>query len=474
MYGARAWRPTRRYAPGALSAPAPGYGRSDVKIARLVRSLYLQVLVAVVIGALLGHLRPSAGVALRPLGEGFIKLVKMLIAPVVFTTVVGGIAKMGDLRKLGRLGVKALLYFEVVTTCAMLIGLLVGRLVRPGAGLHISLATLDTKAIATYVAAGKHLGAVDFLLNVIPPTLVEAFAKGEILQVLLISILFGAAAAMVGAPAKPVVAFIESVGHVLFRMVGIIMRLAPLGALGAMAFTVGQYGAGALLGLAKLMAAFYLTSVLFVLIFLGLIARRCGFGIIAFVRYIREEILIVLATSSSESALPRLITKMEALGCHPAVAGVVIPMGYSFNLDGTSIYLTLATLFLSQALGVSLGLGQELGLLAILLLTSKGAAAVTGGGFVTLAATLSATGTLPVEGLALLLGVDRFMSEARAITNLIGNGVATVAMARWEGDLDQQKLRRTLYGETQSSTGAEVRGEVRAEDSAHNGAKDPS
>ena len=432
----------------AAGAPArqPGYGRPVVRIARLFRSLYLQVVVAVVIGALLGHLRPGAGIALRPLGDGFIKLVKMIIAPVVFTTVVGGIAKIGDLRKLGRLGWKALVYFEVVTTCAMVIGLLVGRVVRPGAGLHVTMGLLDTKAIASYVAAGKHLGAVDFLLNVIPSTMVEAFTRGDILQVLLISILFGAAATIVGQPAAPVVAFIESIGRVLFSMVGIIMRLAPLGALGAMAFTVGQYGAGTLVGLAKLMLAFYLTGALFVLIFLGLIARRCGFSIIAFVRYIREEILIVLATSSSESALPRLITKMEALGCHPAVAGVVIPMGYSFNLDGTSIYLTLATLFLSQAMGVPLGLGQEIGLLAILLLTSKGAAAVTGGGFVTLAATLSATGTLPVEGLALLLGVDRFMSEARAITNLIGNGVATVALARWEGDLDQERLQRTLRG----------------------------
>jgi aerobic C4-dicarboxylate transport protein len=419
--------------------------RGVVSTARsLFRSLYLQVLIAVIVGVVIGQVSPRAGVALRPLGEGFIKLVKMLIAPVVFTTVVGGIAKMGDLRKLGRLGFKALVYFEVVTTCALVIGLIVGRLVRPGAGLHVAIAALDGKAIAGYVAASKHLGAVDFLLNVIPATLVDAFAKGDILQVLLVSVLFGAAAAVIGEPAVPVVVFVDAVGHVLFQIVGLIMRLAPLGALGAMAFTVGQYGVGTLVGLAKLMAAFYLTSALFVLLFLGLIARRCGFRITTFIRYIREEILIVLATSSSESALPRLITKLEALGCRRAVAGVVIPMGYSFNLDGTSIYLTLATLFLSQALDVPLSLGKEVGLLAILLLTSKGAAAVTGGGFVTLAATLSATNTLPVEGLALLLGVDRFMSEARAITNLIGNGVATVALARWEGDLDQDRMRRVL------------------------------
>jgi aerobic C4-dicarboxylate transport protein len=418
---------------------------------RLFRSLYVQVLIAVVIGALLGHLRPSLGVALRPLGEGFIKLVKMLIAPIIFATVVVGIARMGDLRKLGRIGVKAIVYFEVVTTCALVIGLLVGKLVRPGAGLHVAIASLDSKSIASYVTASKHLGAVDFLLNVIPTTLIDAFAKGDILQVLLVSVLFGAAAAMIGEPAAPVIAFIDAAGHVLFRIVGIIMRLAPLGALGAIAFTVGQFGVGALVGLAKLMATFYLTGALFVLVFLGIIARRCGFGIIAFIRYIREEILIVLATSSSESVLPRMIRKMEALGCRPAVAGVVIPMGYSFNLDGTSIYLTLATLFLSQALDAPLGLGQEMGLLAVLLLTSKGAAAVTGGGFVTLAATLSASSTLPVEGLALLLGVDRFMSEARAIVNLIGNGVATVALSGWENELDRDQLRRTL-----GASGAEI------------------
>ncbi len=411
---------------------------------RLFRSLYVQVLVAVVIGAVLGHLRPSVGVALRPLGEGFIKLVKMLIAPIIFATVVVGIAKMGDLRKLGRIGFKAIIYFELVTTCALVIGLVVGKLVRPGAGLHVALTSLDSKSVASYVTASKHLGAVDFLLNVIPTTLVDAFAKGDILQVLLVSVLFGAAAAIIGDAAAPVVDFIDAAGHVLFRVVGIIMRLAPLGALGAIAFTVGQFGVGALVGLAKLMVTFYLTGALFVLVFLGIIARRCGFSIIAFIRYIREEILIVLATSSSESVLPRMIRKMEALGCRPAVAGVVIPMGYSFNLDGTSIYLTLATLFLSQALDVPLGLGQEVGLLAILLLTSKGAAAVTGGGFVTLAATLSATNTLPVEGLALLLGIDRFMSEARAITNLVGNGVATVALARWENELDVDQMRRTL------------------------------
>jgi aerobic C4-dicarboxylate transport protein len=410
--------------------------------------LYVQVLIAVAAGALIGHLRPRWGIALRPLGDGFIKLVKMLIAPVVFATVVTGIAKMADLRKLGRLGWKAIVYFEVMTTFALALGLAVGKLVKPGAGLHVNAASLDTKAVASYVTAGHHLGVVDFLLNVIPSTIADAFAKGEILQVLLVSVLLGAAAAAVGARAAPVVSFVESVGTVLFGMVALVMRLAPLGALGAMAFTVGQYGVGTLVGLAKLMITFYLTSVLFVLVGLGFVARRCGFSIGPFLRYIRHEILLVLATSSSESALPGLIAKMEALGCRPAAVGVIIPMGYSFNLDGTSIYLSLATLFIAQALQISLGWGQELGLLAILLLTSKGAAAVTGGGFITLAATLSATGTLPVEGLALLLGVDRFMSEARAITNLIGNGVATVAVSRWEGDVDVARLREVLAEKT--------------------------
>jgi aerobic C4-dicarboxylate transport protein len=351
---------------------------------------------------------------------------------------------MGDLRKLGRLGLKAIIYFEVVTTCALGLGLLIGKLIKPGAGLDVPIASLNSSAVADYVVAGKHLGVTAFLLNLIPTTLAEAFAKGDILQILLVSLLFGAAAAAIGERAAPVVKLLDSIGGVLFGMVAIVMRLAPLGALGAMAFTVGQYGVGTLVGLAKLMITFYLTSVLFVLVFLGLIARRCGFGIGAFLRYIREEILIVLATSSSEAALPRMIAKMEALGCRPAVAGVVIPMGYSFNLDGTSIYLTLATLFLSQALNIALSPAEVAGLLGVLLLTSKGAAAVTGGGFITLAATLSSTGRIPVAGLALLLGIDRFMSEARAITNLIGNGVATVVVSRWEGELDVDRARRVL------------------------------
>jgi aerobic C4-dicarboxylate transport protein len=415
-----------------------------VKTPRLVRSLYGQVLVAVAIGIVVGLVRPAWGVALKPLGDGFVRLIKMMIAPIVFATVVGGIARMADLRKVGRVGLKALVYFEVLTGVALVIGLGVGHLVAPGGGVHADPRTLDASAVETYATAGKHLGVVDFLLGVIPPTVGEAFTSGDILQILLVSILVGVAASGLGARAATATTVIEEVGQIFFRMVGVVMRLAPLGAMGAMAFTVGKFGLSSLAALGKMIAAFYLTSALFVLIVLGLVARRVGFGIVSFVRYIREEIFVVLGTSSSESALPLLMAKLETLGCPRAIVGLVVPTGYSFNLDGTSIYLTLATLFISQALDVHLPLGDELGLLAILLLTSKGAAAVTGGGFVTLAATLSVTGKLPVAGLALLLGIDRFMSEARAITNLIGNGVATLAIARWEGELDVPKMQAVL------------------------------
>ena len=384
------------------------------------RSLYAQVLVAVAIGALIGVLRPSWGIALKPLGDAVVKLIKLMIAPIVFSTVVHGIASMSDLRKVGRVGLKALIYFEVLTILALLIGLGVGHLVAPGAGIHANPQTLDPHAIETYAAAGKHLGIVDFLLAVIPTTVGEAFTSGDILQILLVSVLVGLGASALGTRVAAVTTLIEQVGQLFFRIVAIVMRLAPLGAMGAMAFTVGKFGVGSLASLAKLMATFYVTSLLFVLLVLGVVARLVGFRIVSFVRFIREEIFVVLATSSSESALPRMMAKMETLGCPRAVVGLVIPTGYSFNLDGTSIYLTLATLFIAQALDIHLPLSDELGLLAVLLLTSKGAAAVTGGGFVTLAATLSATGKLPVAGLALLLGVDRFMSEARAITNQIG------------------------------------------------------
>jgi aerobic C4-dicarboxylate transport protein len=415
-------------------------------IRRFAHSLYAQVLVAVALGALLGFLNPRLGEAMKPLGDGFIKLVKMLIAPIVFATVVTGIAKMGDLKRVGRIGLKGLVYFEVLTTFALALGLLVGKLVRPGAGMNVNAATLDTKALASYTTSGHALTTVDFLLNIIPKDVADAFARGDILQVLLFSILFGVALAGFKEKGSVVLHFVEELSHVLFRVVAIVMRVAPLGAFGAMAFTVGKYGIGSLLSLGQLMATFYLTSLLFVLLVLGLVMRWVGLGIFKFLRYLREEILIVLGTSSSESALPLLMRKLERLGCPESVVGLLVPMGYSFNLDGTSIYLTLATLFIAQATNTHVTLAQELEILAVLLLTSKGAAAVTGGGFITLAATLSAVGNIPVAGLALLLGIDRFMSEARAITNLIGNGVATVVVSRWEGELDVERARRVLDG----------------------------
>jgi len=413
---------------------------------RFAHSLYAQVLVAVALGAILGVLNPALGAAMKPLGDGFIKLVKMLIAPIVFTTVVTGIAKMGDLKRVGRIGLKGIVYFEVLTTFALALGLVVGKMVRPGAGMNVDPAKLDTSAIASYTSSSHSLSTVDFLLNVIPKDVADAFARGDILQVLLFAILFGVALAAFKARGSLVLRFIDELSHVLFRIVAIVMRLAPLGAFGAMAFTVGKFGIASLFKLGQLMATFYVTSLLFILLVLGLVMRWAGLGILKFLRYIREEILIVLGTSSSESALPLLMRKLEKLGCPESVVGLLVPMGYSFNLDGTSIYLTLATLFIAQATNTHVTLAQELEILAVLLLTSKGAAAVTGGGFITLAATLSAVGNIPVAGLALLLGIDRFMSEARAITNLIGNGVATVAVSRWEGELDVAKARRRLDG----------------------------
>ncbi|MEA2600095.1 MAG: aerobic C4-dicarboxylate transport protein [Acidobacteriota bacterium] len=430
---------------------------------RLVRSLYFQVLVAVALGALLGVLNPALGAAMKPLGDGFIKLVKMLIAPIVFTTVVTGIAKMGDLKRVGRIGLKGIVYFEVLTTFALVLGLIVGKIVRPGAGMNVDPAKLDTSAIANYTSSGHSLSTTDFLLNIIPKDVADAFARGDILQVLLFSILFGMALAALKPRGALVLRFVDELSQVLFRIVAIVMRLAPIGAFGAMAFTVGKYGIGSLLSLGELMATFYITSLLFVLVVLGVVMRWAGFSILRFLRYIREEILIVLGTSSSESALPLLMRKMERLGCPESVVGLLVPMGYSFNLDGTSIYLTLATLFIAQATNTHVTLGQELEILAVLLLTSKGAAAVTGGGFITLAATLSAVGNIPVAGLALLLGIDRFMSEARAITNLIGNGVATVVVSRWEGELDVESARRVLANVREVERAEYVEGHVEPE-----------
>jgi aerobic C4-dicarboxylate transport protein len=401
------------------------------------------VILAVILGALLGYVRPEWGAAMRPLGEGFIKLVKMLIGPIIFVTVVMGIARMGDMKKVGRVGGKGLLYFEILTTIALAIGLTVANFARPGAGMNINPATLDAKAISAYTQ-GTHLTTVEFIMNIIPKDVADAFAKGDILQILVFSMLFGSALAFIKEDGIPVMRFLDGLNKVFFRIVAMVMRLAPIGAFGAMAFTVGRYGLHTLINLGRLVACFYLTSTLFVVLILGLVMRWAGLSIFKFLRFIREEILIVLGTSSSESALPLMMEKMERLGCSKSVVGMVIPMGYSFNLDGTSIYLTLAALFIAQATNTHVTLTQQLYILAILLLTSKGAAAVTGGGFITLAATLSVVGNIPVAGLALLLGIDRFMSEARAITNLIGNGVASVAVSKWEGELDLERARYFL------------------------------
>ena len=410
---------------------------------RLFRSLYAQVLLAVIVGALLGYFKPAVGASMKPLGDGFIRLVKMLIAPIIFCTVVTGIAKMGDLKKVGRVGAKGLLYFEILTTVALGLGLLIANVIKPGAGMNIDIAKLDIKSISVYTNA-PHLSTVDFIINVIPKDVADAFAKGDILQILLFSILFGVALTYLKDEGTPVLKVLDSLSKTFFRIVSLVMRLAPLGAFGAMAFTVGKFGIGTLLSLAKLMACFYATSILFVLLVLGLVMRWAGLSLFKFLRYIKEEIFIVLGTSSSESALPLMMEKMEKLGCSKSVVGLVIPMGYSFNLDGTSIYLTMAVLFIAQATNTHVSFVQQLEILAVLLLTSKGAAAVTGGGFITLAATLSAVGNIPVAGLALLLGIDRFMSEARAITNLIGNGIASVAVSKWEGELDHARAKEIL------------------------------
>ncbi len=411
---------------------------------RLHRTLYFWVLVAIGAGVLLGILQPHLAVQMKPLGDGFIKLIKMLIAPIIFCTVVTGIAGMEKLRQVGRTGGLALLYFEVMTTVALIVGLCVVNLLRPGAGLNIDVATLDTSQVGKYTGPGKLPGVVEFLLNIIPDTFVGAFSSGEVLQVLLLALLFGFALHAAGGRDSVVYQFVERLMQVLFAIVNIVMKAAPLGAFGAMAYAIGEFGVHALASLGKLLGCFYLTCVLFVLLVLGTVARLHGFSILRFVRYIREELLIVLGTSSSESALPRLIARLEALGVQKSVVGLVIPTGYSFNLDGTCIYLTLAAVFIAQATNSSLDLQHQLGLLLVLLLASKGAAGVTGSGFIVLAATLAAVGNVPVAGVVLILGIDRFMSEARALTNLIGNGVATLVVARWCGQLDVQKLQREL------------------------------
>ena len=410
----------------------------------LYTHLYFQVVCAILIGIVLGHFYPTLAVKMQPLGEAFIKTIKMLIAPIIFCTVVHGIASMNDMKKVGRVGLKAIVYFEVVTTLALIVGLIIVNLWQPGAGMNVDPSAIDTKSIQSYATQAKSQNTVDYLLHIIPATVVGAFSEGEILQVLFISILFAFALHMAGERGNPVLSVIDSAAQVFFGIVGIVMRAAPLGAFGAMAFTIGKYGIGSLASLAELMAAFYTTCLIFVFGVLGAIARLTGFSILRFIRYIKEELLIVLGTSSSEAVLPRMIAKMEILGCDESVVGLVIPTGYSFNLDGTCIYLTMATLFLAQATNTDLSLAQQIGILAILLLTSKGAAGVTGSGFIVLAATLSSVGTIPVASIALILGIDRFMSEARALTNLVGNGVATVVIAKWENALDIARLQRHL------------------------------
>jgi len=401
-------------------------------------------LIAIAIGIFIGHFWPDLGKAVKPLGDGFISLIKMMIGPVIFCTVVHGIGSMRDLKKVGRVGVKTLFYFEAVSTIALIIGLIVGEVLQPGKGFNIDVASLDPKAVAGYVTKAKEEGIVAHLLAIIPDTFMSAFAKGDLLQVLLIAILSGFAISRLGDLGEKINNVIDAMAQIFFGIIRIIVRAAPIGALGAMAFTVGAYGVASLVNLLQLIATFYLTSLLFVLVVLGTIARFAGFSILRFLGYIKDELLIVLGTSSSETVLPHMIQKMEHLGASKSVVGLVIPTGYSFNLDGTNIYMTLATLFLAQATNTHLTLGHLLGILVIAMVTSKGASGVTGAGFVTLAATLAIVPDVPIESLAILVGIDKFMSECRALTNLVGNGVATIVISRWEGELDVDKLHETM------------------------------
>ncbi|CAA9891550.1 C4-dicarboxylic acid, orotate and citrate transporter [Candidatus Methylobacter favarea] len=425
---------------------SPGQTVSAPK--KLHQRLYAQVLTAIAVAILLGHFFPETGIAMKPLGDGFIKLIKMIIAPIIFCTVVSGIAGMQDMDKIGRVGIKALIYFEAVSTLALAIGLIVVHIIQPGADMNVDASKLDSQSLSPYTTVANSKNTADFLLNIIPASVVDAFAKGDILQVLLFSLLFGFSLAAMKETGNEVIVFINKVSHALFGIVETLMKLAPMGAFGAMAFTIGKYGIVSLAPLAKLMGSFYLTCLVFIFMVLGLISRFAGFSIIKFIVYIKEELFIVLATSSSESVLPRMMVKLEKLGCSKSVVGLVIPTGYSFNLDGTAIYLVMAAIFVAQATNTSLTLMQELTIIGVLLLTSKGAAGVTGSGFITLAATLSAIPAIPVAGLALILGIDRFMSEARALTNLIGNGVATIVAAKWENELEVRQLESELNAVT--------------------------
>ena len=410
------------------------------------RHLYVQVLIAITLGALLGHFAPGTGEAMKPLGDAFIKLVKMIIGPVIFLTIVTGIAGMTHLRAVGRVFGKAMAYFLFFSTLALVVGLVVANVVQPGAGMNVNVADLDHSVVDGYVSKSHDLTLVGFVLDMIPDTLVSAFTGGNILQVLLVSVLFGIALALSGDRGRPVADFLESLTIPVFRLVRILMQAAPIGAFGAIAFTIGKYGLGVLVQLGWLVGSFYLTSLLFVLVILGAMCRLCGFSVLKLIRYLKAELLLVLGTSSSESALPALMEKMEHAGCGKQVVGLVVPTGYSFNLDGTNIYMTLAALFIAQATNIELSLGQQVTLLLVAMLSSKGAAGVTGAGFITLAATLSVMPDVPVAGMALILGVDRFMSECRSLTNFIGNAVATVVVARWDNALDRARLAAVLDG----------------------------
>ncbi len=441
----------------------------------IYKSLYFQVIVAIIAGILVGHFFPSGtqvingvekyvpgwGELFYPLGQGFIKLIKMIIAPVIFCTVVSGIAGMESMKSVGKTGGVALLYFEIVSTIALLIGLLVINIWKPGVGMNVDPSTLDTSGISKFVESGQQQTTVDFFMHIIPNTVVGAFAEGEILQVLLFALMFGFALHKLGDAGKPVLKFIDQISHVFFNIVNMIMKLAPIGAFGAMAYTIGKYGIGSLAQLAQLIICFYITCLLFIFLVLGTISRVCGFSILKMIRMIREELLIVLGTSSSESVLPRMLKKLEIAGCEKSVVGLVIPTGYSFNLDGTSIYLTMAAIFIAQATNTQLDLMHQVTLLGVLLISSKGAAGVTGSGFIVMAATLSAVGHIPVAGLALILGIDRFMSEARALTNLVGNSLATIVVAKWVGQLDQEKLNFAL------ANPEEVDRQMAVEENAH-------
>lgn len=422
---------------------------------KFYQHLYVQVLVAIALGIALGHFWPQTGAAMKPLGDAFIKLVRMIIAPVIFLTVTTGIAGMSDMKKVGRVAGKAMIYFLTFSTFALIVGLIVANVVQPGSGLHIDPNTIDTKAVQSYATKAHDASIVAFLMNIIPDTIAGAFVSGDILQVLFFSVLFGLSLALVGERGEPVLSFLQSLTSPIFKLVSILMKAAPIGAFGAMAFTIGRYGIGSVANLALLVGTFYLTAALFVLVVLGAVARYNGFSILALIRYIKEEILLVIGTSSSEAALPALMEKMEAAGCKRSVVGLVIPTGYSFNLDGTNIYMTLAALFIAQAMDIHLPLADQVLLLLVAMLSSKGAAGITGAGFITLAATLMVVPSVPVAGMALILGIDRFMSECRAITNFIGNAVATIVVARWEGELDQARLQAALSGATVTSEDGE-------------------